>query len=155
MAVTCTAGHRHGTDLLVTLGAHRRLVEVKSEGRNASESLVKDLLKHLRTWPELRPELPVGGGALVINHQHRLPPNERTRALYSRPEFVATLTVPVIAVRDLYDWWRTSDWTAIQRAILGIEPPAAVQLPSPSTVKQSPGGERTRRRVGWRFGRRR
>jgi hypothetical protein len=60
-------GRTVSADLLVTLGAHRRLVEVKSEGRNASESLVNDLLKHLRTWPELRPELPVGGGALVIN----------------------------------------------------------------------------------------
>lgn len=68
-------GRTVSADLLVTLGAHRRLVGVKSQGRrNASESLVNDLLKHLRTWPELRPELPVGGGALVINHQHRLPP---------------------------------------------------------------------------------
>jgi hypothetical protein len=34
-------------DLLVAFGSLRRLLEVKSQGRNASESLVNDLLKHL------------------------------------------------------------------------------------------------------------
>lgn len=109
-------------DLLVSLGAHRRLVEVKSQGRNASESLVDDLLRHLRTWPDLRPELPVGGGALIVNHQHRLPPDQRSAKVYTRAAFVNTLTVPVISVRELFDWWRTSDREAVQSAVLGMKP---------------------------------
>lgn len=27
------------------------------------------LRKHLETWPALRPEVPVDGGVLVVNHQ--------------------------------------------------------------------------------------
>lgn len=127
-------------DLLVSLGAHRRLVEVKSQGRNASESLVDDLLRHLRTWPDLRPELAVGGGALIVNHQHRLPPDQRSAKVYTRAEFVNTLTVPVISVRSLFDWWRTSDRGAIQSAVLGMQPPdptpagPAIPAPAPGTA---------------------
>lgn len=102
-------GDTRSADLLATLGDHRRLIEVKSEGRNASESLVNDLRRHLQTWPGLRPEHPVGGGVLVVNHQHRLPPSDRSPTVFSRTEFVATLTEPVISVRDLFDWWRTED----------------------------------------------
>lgn len=146
-------------DLLVTVADHRRLVEVKSQGRNASESLVNDLFRHLRTWPELRPELPVGGGALVVNHQHRLPPDQRSNTVYTRREFVDTLTVPVIAVRDLFDSWKNSDWMAIQRAVLGTEPPT-MQVSRNEPTKQTeteaptlaPAVPRLRRR--WRPGRR-
>jgi hypothetical protein len=118
-------------DLLVSLGPHRRLIEVKSQGRNASESLVNDLLRHMRTWTDLRPDLPSGGGVLIVNHQHRLPPDQRSQKIYSRPEFVNTLTVPVIAVSELFDWWKNSSWTAIQTAVLGIPPDAE---PSPQSV---------------------
>jgi hypothetical protein len=151
-------GRTASADLLATLGDHRWLVEVKSEGRNASESLVNDLLRHLRIWPELRPELPVRNGALVVNHQHRLPPNERTRAVYRRQEFINALTVPVIAVHDLFDWWRTSDWPAIQHAVLDAEPPATAHAQPSSAapaVEEPPPEESTRRPRGWRFGRRR
>lgn len=147
-------GRAASADLLVSLGDQRRLVEVKSEGRNASESLVNDLLKHLRTWPELRPELAAGGGALVVNHQYRLPPNERTRTVYSRAEFVATLSVQVVTVRDLYDWWRMSNWTEVQRAILGTEPPITDQTSPPSALIATAAMERTKRRSRWRFRRR-
>jgi hypothetical protein len=147
-------GDTRSADLLVTLGDHRRLVEVKSEGRNASESLVNDLLKHLQTWPELRPELPVAGGALVVNHQHRLPPDQRSPNIYTRPEFVATLTVPVVTVRDLFDWWKESDWPAIQQAVLGTTaPPPTHQCQPTSTTDEPPATAPPQTRARWRFGR--
>lgn len=72
-------------DLLATLGDHRRLIEVKSQGATPA---------------------------------NRLPPADRSPTVYTRHEFVATLAEPVIAVPDLFDWWRTEDWTTLQRAVL-------------------------------------
>ena len=135
-------------DLLATLGDHRRLIEVKSAGRNASETLVNDLQRHLQTWPELRPELPVSGGALIVNHQYRLPPADRSSAVYSRREFVATLTEPVMAVRALFDWWATKDWPSLQRAVMNTDdlPPesaasSAETSPTTHTEQQTPDKE--------------
>jgi len=125
----------------VTLGDHRRLIEMKSEGRNARESLVNDLRRHLQTWPDLRPEISVGGGVLVVNHQHRCPPADRSPTIYSRPEFVATLTEPVIAVRALFDLWRAEDWTALQRFVLGADPAPTPPAQSPADPPSGPLGE--------------
>jgi hypothetical protein len=116
---TVNLGGTRSADLLVTIDQHHRLIEVKSQGGNASESLVSDLLRHVGTWPELRPQQPVGGGVLIVNYQHKLQPDQRSPRVYNRPEFVNALTVPVIGTRDLFDWWRESDWAAIQRAVLG------------------------------------
>lgn len=143
-------GDTRSADLLATMGDHRRLIEVKSEGRNARESLVNDLRRHLQTWPDLRPELPVGGGVLVVNHQHRLPPSDRSPTVYSRPEFVGTLTEPVISVRDLFDWWRTEDWPALRRAVLDIDhlpaQPGSPPTPAPATQLCSSTQEPAQRR---------
>ncbi|QFZ22746.1 hypothetical protein [Saccharothrix syringae] len=106
-------------DLLVTLGSHRRLIEVKSAGRSASESLVLDLKRHLDTWAVVSPGQPVEGGTLVVNHDLRVPPSQRTRPVYRRREFVASLTLPVISTLDLYDWWRAGNWDAIRTAVWG------------------------------------
>ncbi|MFI6098153.1 hypothetical protein ACIA8G_21545 [Lentzea sp. NPDC051213] len=106
-------------DLLVTLDSRRHLIEVKSAGRNASESLIFDLRKHLDTWGALRPSQPVEGGALIVNHELRVPPNQRTRQVYRRPEFIASLTLPVISTLDLFDWWRTENWGAIRTTVSG------------------------------------
>lgn len=114
-------GDTTSADLLVAYENERRLIEVKSASGSASETLVGQLERHLRTWPQLRPEDPVGGGVLVVNHEHRLEPGERGRAVYTRPEFVAALTVPVIATRALFDWWRAEDWTAMRDAIFGSD----------------------------------
>jgi hypothetical protein len=153
-------GDTRSADLLATFGDHRRLIEVKSEGRNASESLINALRRHLQTWPQLRPELPVGGGVLVVNHQLRLPPADRSPTVYSRPEFVATLAEPIISTRALFDWWRAEDWTAIQRVVLGADPapsPPAQSLVAPSSgplgEQQSSTGEvpaTQKRRWFWR-----
>lgn len=113
-------GDTPSADLLVSYGTERRLVEVKSAGGNASERLVADLVRHLATWPQIRPHEPVSGGALIVNHQHRLDPDERAPDVYTRPEFVAALTVPIVSSRQLFDWWRVSNWNAIREAVLAV-----------------------------------
>jgi hypothetical protein len=123
-------GGTKSADLLVSGGAQRRLIEVKAASGAAQESLVGHLQRHLDTWPQLRPDEPVGGGVLLVNHQHRLHPAERTARVYSRPEFVAALTMPVISTVELFNWWRTSDWPAIRTAVLGAESPRTVPRPT-------------------------
>jgi hypothetical protein len=119
-------------DLRVSLGGESRLVEVKSASGAASESLVSALQKHLSTWPQIRPSQPVGGGALVVNHQHKLDPGQRSAQVYGRPEFVESLAVPVIASRRLFDWWRQGEWPAIQAAVLGPPTESSPGSPTPN-----------------------
>lgn len=128
-------GATKSADLLVTFGPHRRLFEVKSVGGDAKEPLVGALLRHLDIWGELQPGAPVDGGTLIVNHQHKRPPGQRSRQICGRPEFVNTLTVPVVGTLDLFDWWRTKDWEAIRTAVLRTAPTADNQ---PST---GPAGE--------------
>lgn len=103
-------------DLVVGHGGRNKLVEVKSSSGNASESLVDAPRRHLRTWPQLQPEVVVDGAVLVVNHQHRLPPAERSRAVYGRLEFVGSLEIPVVSAVQLFDWWRRADFAAIRLA---------------------------------------
>jgi hypothetical protein len=112
-------GATESADLLAAYGPERRLVEVKSASGNASEKLVAALETHLRTWPSLRPNDPVGGGVLVVNHQYRKEPGERSAQVYERAAFVDSLTVEVLGTRDLFAWWAASDWSAIRAAVLG------------------------------------
>lgn len=112
-------GETSSADLLVSCAGRSRLIEVKSASGSASETLVNRLETHLRTWPQLRPGEPVDGGVLVVNHQSLLAPDQRSPSVYARPEFVATLTVPVLSTCQLFDWWRSGDWTAIREAVIG------------------------------------
>ena len=112
-----TLGGTRSADLLAVRAARRLLVEVKSATGNSSESLVGDLQRHLSTWPALRPDEPADG-VLIVNQQHRMPPQERSTQVYQRREFVASLNFPVISTRALLDWWRVSDWAAIRSALL-------------------------------------
>jgi hypothetical protein len=149
-------GETRSADLLAIFQQQRRLIEIKSTGGKASEALVGDLERHLATWPELRPQEPVGGGALIVNHQHKLEPHQRSPQVYSRPEFVAALTLPVISTRALFDWWRVSDWTSIRAALLGPAPPTSGIAASPpgagrpSTPASSTPQDQTRSWRGWR-----
>ena len=122
-------GSSASADLLVTYEQQRRLVEIKSASGNASEALVADLTRHLETWPQIRPHEPVGGGVLIVNHQHQLDPQERTSAVYRRREFVDALTVPVLGTRDLFEWWRASDWTWMRQEVLGERNQPAEEKP--------------------------
>ncbi|MDG4834204.1 hypothetical protein O7627_33610 [Solwaraspora sp. WMMD1047] len=123
-------------DLLVGgEGSPHRLVEIKAAGGAAQENLVSYLQRHLQAWPQLRPDQPVTGGVLVVNHQHKLHPSERTSQVYSRPEFVASLPFTVLSTVTLFNWWRTEEWAGIRKAILGNEPfqgaAVAVELATP------------------------
>jgi hypothetical protein len=127
-------------DLLVGgAGCPHRLVEIKAVGGAAQENLVGFLQRHLETWPQLRPDQPVAGGVLVVNHQHKLHPSERTAQVYSRPEFVAALPFTVLSTVALFNWWRTGNWAEIRAAVLGNEPlrdaavAVAVEPPSPQS----------------------
>lgn len=82
----------------------------------------------------------MGGGVLVVNHQHRLPPNERERVVYRRQEFIDVLLTSVISARPLFDWWRTSDWAAVHQAVLGHMPDTA-RLDPPATPLGPPVGK--------------
>ncbi|HCT80118.1 MAG TPA: hypothetical protein DGT23_26850 [Micromonosporaceae bacterium] len=135
VAAVMTAAGLHAVDLDEVLGGTKsadllvsadrdppqRLVEIKAAGGAAQESLVGHLQRHLDTWPQLRPDAPVTGGVLVVNHQHKLHPSERTLQVYSRPEFVASLPVTVLSTMELFGWWRVGDWEAIRTAILGAD----------------------------------
>lgn len=137
-------GDTASADLLVTYGQEHRLVEVKSAGGRAGEALVGHLERHLATWPHLRPHVPVNGGVLVVNHQHRLEPHEREADVYSRAEFVAALTVPVLPTRQLFEWWRASDWAAIRGGVLGHTPRSTEPVPTTQSLQPPPSEPRPR-----------
>jgi len=146
-------GDTKSADLLVSFARHRLLVEVKSAAGNAAESLLGNLQNHLRTWPQLRPGEPVDGGVLIINHQHRLDPALRSPQVYSRPEFVDSLTTPVISTRALFDWWRVADWPVIREAVLGfVAPPTRLDPPHdlPRLAPSAPEAETRPRSRWWR-----
>lgn len=111
-------GDTKSADLLLSDGPIRYLIEVKSAAGAAPESLVGHLERHLGTWPHLRPDEPVAGGVLIVNHQHKLHPTERNTDVYARPEFVAGLSVSVLSTVQLFRWWRTADHAAIRTAVL-------------------------------------
>lgn len=108
-------------DLLAKYDGRRILIEVKSAGGNANERLADALRKHLRTWPQMNPKAPAHGAALVVNHQHKLPPSDRTRTVYHREEFIDSLEFPVVSTPELFDAWRRADWPTI-RDLIGFPP---------------------------------
>lgn len=118
-------------DLLVTgPDGQRRLVEVKSASGSAKEDLARDLDRHLSTWPQLRPNDPVIGGVLIVNHQTRLHPTERTVEVYRRPEFVQSLKFPVLPTWRLFRWWAENDCAAIVAAVLPVGAPDSSATPN-------------------------
>ena len=67
------------------------------------------------------------GGALVLNHQLRAVPQERSPRPYSRPEFLAAQTEPVITTLALFEAWREEDAEAVRRLLFGDVDPLAVE----------------------------
>lgn len=137
-------GGTRSADLLVSPRSPkppRYLVEVKGVGGTAPEKLVHDLERHLATWPQLRPDEPVAGGVLVVNHQHKVDPALRDEQVYRRKEFLNALSVTVLSARQLFDWWGEENWAAIREAICGA---TTAVLPHPvqnSTTLLSPAGD--------------
>jgi hypothetical protein len=93
---------------------------------------VGHLQRHLDTWPQLRPDEPVSGGVLVVNHQHRRHPSERTARVYSRPEIVDALTVPVLDTVALFNWACASPRQRPSRAVV-------VQVATGGSMRARPG----------------
>jgi hypothetical protein len=138
-------GGTKNADLLCSYGGRTRLVEVKSASGPAPERAYQDLFRHLREWELLPATTPVEGGALVMNHQHRLVPDERREKPYERPEFLAAQTEPVITTLALFETWREEDVRAVRRLIFGdVNHPVS----EPTEVS-----EPARPKSGW-FGRR-
>lgn len=104
-------GGTKNADLLCTYGGRSRLLEVKSASASAPERADQDLLRHLREWSHLPDSVPVEGGALVLNHELRTVPLERSPRPYGLPEFLAAQTEPVISTLELFAAWRAEDGT--------------------------------------------
>jgi hypothetical protein len=150
-------GGTKNADLLCTYGGRSRLVEVKSASGNASESFYDDLIGHLREWQHLSGTTPVEGGALVINHQHRIPPNERKPKLYGRPEFLAAQTEPVISTIQLFNAWRDEQWEVVRGLLFGDATSTQVsgeveqaEPGEPAAPDPGPPSGSSDRRRGWR-----
>ncbi|MFD4764195.1 hypothetical protein ACFWOJ_36870 [Streptomyces sp. NPDC058439] len=86
---------------------------------------------------------------MIVNHQHRLDPAERPVEVYQR-RVVDALPFPVITSGDLFRWWRTQDWAAVQAAVLGQahsggerdEPPAGGrEIPAVGRKRWLPWGK--------------
>jgi hypothetical protein len=147
-------GGTKSADLMVSAdGPPRRLVEVKAASGAAPENLVGYLQRHLDTWPQIRPDQPATDGVLVVNHQHKLHPSERTAQVYSRPEFVAALRVTVVSTIELFHWWCAADWTAIRTAVLGADPSPASTTAAPVKAATRPVVPPSRPRRWWPGGR--
>ena len=145
IAVVDLDDHLGGTknaDLLCTYCGHSRLVEVKSASGNAPELAYEDLVRHLREWEKLPGTTPVEGGALILNHQHRTVPHERSPKPYSRPEFLVAQTEPVIPTLDLFEAWRQEDVDSIHRLLFGG---AELWVAAPAPSATEPNG----RKRGW------
>jgi hypothetical protein len=147
-------GGTKSADLLAVWDGKRCLIEVKSASKNASESLVSDLQKHISTWPNLQPaQEPLTHAALIVSHQCRQPPRERSSDVYTRTEFVSAIPFPVISAVQLLDWWRASDWPAIRNALLTSAPQNAPDdAPAPGQQSDTiSGGKPARGRLlPWR-----
>ncbi|MFF8387337.1 hypothetical protein ACF053_27355 [Streptomyces kanasensis] len=146
---TAASGLRRGVgdtlsaDLLAALNGATCLVQVKAAAGAAGEKLISQLQRHLDKWPHLRPGQPVTCAALIVNHQHRLDPAERLTEVYQR-RVVDALRFPVIASGDLFRWWRTQDWPAVQAAVLGQAHIAGDRDEPPAEGRETPATGRKR-----------
>lgn len=141
-------GGTKNADLLCSLDGRSVLVEVKSASGVPKETVYDDVLRHLRVWEKLPDSTPVEGGALVINHQHRLPPHERRPKAFERPEFLAAQTEPVVTTLELFDAWREEDRAATCQLLFGHSATTVPNTP-PSVHQRQP---ETRRRGLFRRG---
>jgi hypothetical protein len=119
MDLDAKLGATSNADLLCSFQGRRRLIEVKSTSGNANEGLYDALVSHLREWPTLPGTTPIDGGALILNHEHRKDPKERSLNAYTRPEFLTAQTHPVVTTPFLLEAWRIQSWYEIQAALFG------------------------------------
>jgi hypothetical protein len=106
-------------DLLCSYSGGARLVEVKSATGRAGERLYDDLVRHLREWTALPEAVPIDGGVLIVNHELRSAPTDRSAHPYTRADFLAAQTQPIVTTVELFDAWREERWQDI-RAMLHL-----------------------------------
>jgi hypothetical protein len=147
-------GGTKNADLLCTYGGRSRLVDVKSATGSAPERAYQDLVRHLREWPTLPGSVPIEGGTLVISHELRTVPLERSPRPYSRPEFLAAQTEPIITALELFAAWREEDAGAIRRLLLGPAVEGAARIIEaggpPAATGESRAPDARQRRGFWR-----
>jgi hypothetical protein len=140
-------------DLLCTYRGHSRLVEVKAASGRAPERAYDDLVRHLREWPSLPDSTPVEGGALVLNHEHRSLPGDRSESPYTRPEFLAARVEPIITTLALFAAWCEEDVPTVRRLLFGSNEEPNVEVPIagvPPLLAPDPGDLGARRRRWFR-----
>jgi len=103
------------------------LVEVRSALGSATERVYQDLIRHLQERPNLPGATPIDGGALVISHDLRMFPRELNPAPYTRPEFLAAQTEPVISALELFEARRDEDAGAIRDLLFGLNTPPVAE----------------------------
>ena len=111
-------GSGRSADILVSSEALNCLVEVKSAGGMPSEGLIADLDRYRRTWSALGRAEELDRSALVVNHQHVLPPLARAAQPYERAEFLALLQHAVVPALALFAWWRDAQHDEIADAFI-------------------------------------
>ncbi|MUL78921.1 hypothetical protein [Mycolicibacterium sp. CBMA 226] len=132
-------GRTGNADLLIEVDGRWWLVEVKSASGRASEDLVADALRHLSTWPQFRPDIAVEGITLIVSPQIKLHPLDRHPAIYTRREFVESLTIPVVSIMELFNAWRARDFDEISTLVLGSSVPMAVPTVKPPGTAPAKG----------------
>ena len=142
-------GETASADLLCTLGVRSVLVEVKSVGGNASESLYAALVKHVDAW-NANPSRPaIDGGVLVVNHEHKKQPAERSQRPYTRQAFIDSQKHPIVTAVELFDAWRTGDWARVRALVFGdtiAEAQPSALFSAPSNAKHTTDGHGLRRK---------
>jgi hypothetical protein len=112
-------GDMINADLRCSFERASRLVEVKSAGGAPTERLYNDLVRHVTEWPTVPGAEAVDGGALILNHEHKKEPLDRSGDPYTRREFLAAQTHPVLTTLQLFSAWRDSDWVGLRAALFG------------------------------------
>jgi len=112
-------GDTINADLRCSFERASRLVEVKSAGGAPTERLYNDLVRHVTEWPTVPGAEAVDGGALILNHEHKKEPLDRSGDPYTRREFLAAQTHPVLTTLQLFSAWRDSDWVGLRAALFG------------------------------------
>lgn len=93
----------------------------------------------------LRPNVAVEGASLVINHQINRYPGDRAADAYFRPEFLQSLTIPVVTTVVLFDNWRRRDYEALRTAVFDSPTGYSAAVSLPAAVDAEPP-----RRSWWR-----
>jgi hypothetical protein len=149
---------KRNADLLCSYRGRARLIEVKSAAGSPGERLYDDLLRHLREWPGIPNATAVDGGALILNHEHGKVPLDRSPEPYSRPEFLAGRTEPILTTWQLFEAWRDERWDWVHAAIFGPEAdapqggvdPRQALLDEPLAPSSGPAAQKDSSRHSWR-----